>query len=139
MRLEVDFRVEDDRLAVPPVFLIVPPDFLVVPPDLVDVFFFAADGLEAEVFFAGVFFFGAAAFFVVAFLGVAFLVVAFFGDAFLVVVDFLVVGFRFVVGILCSLFSVRNQPALRTDFGCVKGAGEKMNKNQRLFLLAEYL
>ena len=87
LRLDV-FRVEDDRLVVPPVFLVVPPVF-------VEVFFFAVDGFAAEVFFAGVFFFGAAAFFVV----------TFFGDAFLVVVVFLVVGFRLVVGILCSLFS----------------------------------
>jgi hypothetical protein len=105
LRLDV-FRVEDGRLAVTPVFLVVPPVF-------VDVFVFALDGLEAEVFFAGVFFLGAAAFFVVAFFGVAFLVVAFFGDAFLVVVDFLVVGFRFVVGISMLLIFRCDRPGSR--------------------------
>ena len=110
LRLDV-FRVEDGRLAVTPVFLVVPPVF-------VDVFVFAVDGLEAEVFFAGVFFLGAAAFFVVAFFGVAFLVVAFlvvafFGDAFLVVVDFLVVGFRFVVGISMLLIFRCDRPGSR--------------------------
>ena len=111
LRLAV-FRIDDDRLVVPAVF--------------VDVFFFAADGLEAEVFFDGDFFLGAEAFFV---------------DAFFVVVDFLLVGFLFVVGIL-SLLVLRSTSSvskrLRIGCYCTKGAGEKMNKNQRLFCLADY-
>jgi hypothetical protein len=62
-------------------------DRFAVPAFMADGFFFAADGLEAGVFFAGVFFLG----------GVAFFVVPFFAGA-----DFLLAGFRFVVGILLA-------------------------------------
>ena len=88
LRLDA-FRVDDDRLVVPAVF--------------VDVFFFAADGLEAEVFFAGVFFLGAEAFFV---------------DAFFVVVDFLLVGFLFVDGILTLLVYVVAAPSASPTHDC---------------------
>ena len=60
-----------------------------VVPALLPVFFFAADGLEAEVFFAGDFFLGGEAFFVVPFFAV---------------VDRLVAGFLFVVGIVFNSF-----------------------------------